>query len=119
MPPKLAKVEIIRTGGQREEHEIGKHILLSWIKRMIGAETTDSINLRDDRGRRTGFVMILDDNGYDTETITHPTHIEIKPVRARKPVNPEATKIYHAQCKPGTEHKIVGDVAIAWDADFA
>jgi hypothetical protein len=36
-----------------------------------------------------------------------------------KPPNVLATALYHMQCKPGTTHKIHGDVAIAWDEDFA
>jgi hypothetical protein len=36
-----------------------------------------------------------------------------------KPVNPKATALYHAICKPGTLHSIHGDVAIVHDGDFA
>lgn len=44
---------------------------------------------------------------------------ELKCIRARKPVNAKATELYHAVCKPGTTHQIVGDVAIVNDEDFA
>ncbi len=117
----LAKVEIIRCDGRREQHEVGRHILLDWIKRMIEAESIDTVNLREGfGGPHTGFVMIVDDNGWETETIQHDaSHIEIKPIRPRKPINSEATKLYHAQCRPGATHQIAGDVAIAWDKDFA
>ena len=113
MNQNLASVDIIRTDGRKETHEVGKHILLPWIKRMIGAEVTDHVNLKD------GRVMIGDDNGYETEIVEKSTGLfELRPIRARKPVNAEATKIYHGICKPGTTHRIVGDVAIAWNKDF-
>lgn len=110
----LAKVEILRTNGTREEHELSRHTLLPWIKRMIGAEVTDSVNLRD------GRVMIVDDNGWETETdASEPGYIKIKPTRPKKPINEQATRIYLSLCRPGTTHQIAGDVAIAWDEDFA
>jgi len=31
----------------------------------------------------------------------------------------KATALYHSVCLPGTTHQIVGDVAIAIDAEFA
>lgn len=109
----LATVEILRANGAREEHQVGKHILLPWITRMIGAEMVDTVNLRD------GRVMLVDDAGYETKVVNHGDgHIELKPVRARRPANAEATKLYHSVCLPGTTHQIVGDVAIARDADF-
>jgi len=115
MKKRLSKIEIIRISGQREFHEVPHKgsDLLHWIYGRIGCDTIDTVNLRD------GRVMCADDNGWETETIRHTTHIEIKPVRPLKPINPEATKIYHSVCVPGTTHQIVGDVAIAWDEDFA
>lgn len=109
----LASVEIIRTDGRRETHEVGRHILLPWILRMIGANVSDIVNLRD------GRVMIVDDNGYEVTEEKTSRGITLKPVRALKPVNEAATMIYHGVCRPGTTHQIVGDVAIAWDEDFA
>jgi len=111
----MTRIEIIRTNGQREQHEIPHRgsDLLHWIYGRIGADLTDTVNLRD------GRVMIVDDRGYQTETIDHGMHIELKCTKALKPVNEAATKIYHRVCVPGTTHQIVGDVAIAWDEDFA
>jgi hypothetical protein len=43
----------------------------------------------------------------------------MKPLWPRKPINAEATKIYHTVCRPGTMHQIAGDVAICRDKDFA
>ena len=111
----LAKVEILRTNGTKEDHEVGKHILLDWIHRMIGAETTDSFRLKDGTDR----VCIVDDHGYETEGIESNGTIYLNQVKALKPVNEEATRLYHRICKPGTTHQIVGDVAIAHDGDFA
>lgn len=111
----LAKVTILRTNGSVEEHEVGRHILLPWIKRMIGAETTDSFRLKDGTDR----VCILDDHGYETEGIESNGVLYLKPTKPLKPVNVAATELYHRICVPGTTHQIVGDVAIAHDEDFA
>ncbi len=112
----LATVEIIRTNGTREEHQVGKNILLKWIHRMIGAETTDSFRLKDGTDR----VCVLDDHGYEVDGVeVRPGHIVLQPTKALKPVNTEATALYHAICGPGTTHEIVGDVAIVSDGDFA
>lgn len=91
-----AKVTIYRSDGSMEEHEVGKHILMHWIMRMIDAKITDSVNLRD------GRIMFVDDTGAVDG----------------KPVNDQATKLYHAICKPGTTWQIRGDVAITLDSHF-
>ena len=109
----LAKVTILRTSGATEEHEIGKHILLDWIKRMIGADWIDTVDLRD------GRVLIVDDYGWDCEVREIPGGVEFVPVRPLKPVNPQATALYHRVCRPGTTHQIAGDAAVALDRDFA
>ena len=75
---------------------------IAGICKAIGADTLDSVNLRA-AGRPPGIVMMVDDTGMVDG----------------KPANPEATKLYHAQCHPGTVHPICGDVAIVNDADFA
>lgn len=93
----LAKVEILRADGRHEEHHVGRHILIDWIERMIGAQILDTVNLRD------GRIMLVDDTGLVDG----------------KPRNEAATKLYHAVCRPGTEAYIAGDVAIALDRDFA
>lgn len=111
-----AVVQILRADGGCEEHTVGRHILMRWIERMIGATLVDVVNLRD------GRVLIVDDEGYEIEQVESlregVLHVENRPVRARKPVNAAATALYHAICKPGTTHQIVGDAAVAWDADF-
>lgn len=121
-PPqeRLASVEILRATGAQEEHRVGRHILLDWCRRMIGADMVDTVNLRD------GRVMIVDDLGYEVDVRTRegdvfgkPGIIEERiPVKALKPVNAQATALYHGVCRPGTTHQIVGDVAVVWDRDF-
>lgn len=73
------------------------------ICEAIGADTLDSVTLRDAQGRPSGVVMMVDDSGLIDG----------------KPVNPAATKLYHSVCRPGTTHPICGDVAIVNDGDFA
>lgn len=106
-------VTILRTTGATEQHELPRPGIFKRIENLIGSSSCDGVNLRD------GRVMFVDDFGYETETINHGNgRFELRPVRARKPVNAEATKLYHAICQPGTTHAIVGDVAIVNDADF-
>lgn len=108
------RLTIIRTDGTEEEHDVPKERAFQEIDRLIGATCTDCVNLR------AGRVMIVDDNGYETETIDHGDgRFELRCIKARKPVNEKATAMYHAICRPGTTHQIVGDVAIALDEDFA
>jgi len=64
-------------------------------------------------------VMLVDDAGYETETVDEGNGvITLKPVRALKAENVEATRLYHANCRPGTTHVIVGDVLVVPDMDF-
>lgn len=118
------KIEVIRTDGTRAEYTF-KGPLHSFkdLYSLVNCDTFCTVNLRD------GRVMLADDNGYEIgPVIDHgmvegpmgPTrYIEHKPGPARKPVNVEATKLYHAVCRPGTTHQIVGDVIIIRDEDLA
>jgi hypothetical protein len=111
-------ITILRTDGTTEQHEL-KHADMTAIKRLIGCETIDTVMLsRDADGARE--IMIVDDAGWEYEVVDHGNgRFEHKVTKARKPINVEATRRYHAICKPGTTHQIVGDVAIADDRDFA
>lgn len=92
------KIEIIRIDGSTEhKHVLGKKTAFAEIGLYINANGFDTVNLRD------GRVMIVDDTGMIDG----------------KPVNPEATKLYHSICISGTTNCIHGDVAIALDKDFA
>jgi hypothetical protein len=107
------KILIIKTDGTEKTIEATRARAITAIRKEIGAQYTDIVNLRD------GRVMFVDDNGYHTKAIDHGNgRIEIKTLGAKKPVNEKATKLYHRVCKPGTTHQIVGDVAIAKDSEF-
>ena len=49
-----------------------------------------------------GWVMMGDDNG----------------IAKGLPVNEAATALYHSVCRPGTTHKVHGDVLVTVEADF-
>jgi hypothetical protein len=84
---------------------------------LIGAATLDTVNLRH-MGDPL-HVMCVDDLGYDIKAIVDDDATLLVPMSARKPVNVEATRLYHLNCQPGTTHQIVGDVVILPDEDFA
>jgi len=110
-------VLILRTDGRRESYDMPQAEVFDRLRGLLNAEGFDTVNLRD------GRVMIVDDDGYDVEVVVgiqDGFHVEERrPMRAKKPVNVEATALYHGVCKPGTTHQIVGDVAIVADAAFA
>lgn len=95
------------------------------LEKLLDTDTVDNVNLR-----HMGFplmVMVLPDRGYETkevdlgeqETAWGKAHVtERRPTRALLADNPIATLLYHANCVPGTTHRIVGPVAIVPDADF-
>ena len=87
-------ITILRCDGTEETKEVHN---MGEVSRSIGAEYLDTVNLRD------GTIMAVDDEGH----------------RLGKAINTEATKLYHAVCKPGTTHQIVGDVAILIDLEWA
>jgi len=109
------KIKIIRVDGSTEQHEVPHAFgCMTRICELIGAKMLDTVNLRD------SMVMLVDDGGYETEEVDKGNGvIELRPVRALRPVNPEATKMYWAICVPGTTYQIVGDVAIVRDEDFS
>jgi len=73
------------------------HVLgIRGVEVLIGAAGLDTINLRD------GRVMFVDDLGFDKD----------------KPVNLQATEIYHSVCRPGTTWQIRGDVIVVHDRDY-
>lgn len=118
----MIKTEIIRTNGERHEREIPKDQFFKALKHILQAEDFDTVNLRDENGQLTGKVMIVDDSGYEARMVDHGVHNDVRrfeavPV-ATKPVNEEATKLYHQCCEPGVTHQIVGDVAIVNDSDW-
>jgi hypothetical protein len=108
--------KLIRTDGTEEE--LHGPVSMADVEQMIGAATVDCVSLRH-LGKPL-HVMIVDDHGYETEHVDHGNgHSELRPVRALKPFNDKATELYWANCRPGTQHRIVGDVVIVPDDDFA
>ena len=105
---------LIRTDGTTQDLPAG--ISITAIRELMGAEGLDTVNLH-----HLGMplhVMFVDDGGYETAMIDHGgNHFEMRPTRAIKPLNREATRLYHLNCKPGVEHQIVGDVVIVPDED--
>lgn len=107
--------KLIRTDGT--EQELPGPLPMDELKRLIGAESIDSVNLR-----HLGWplqVMLVDDHGHVTVPVETAASLELVSVGHRKPVNAKATALYLANCIPGTTHKIVGDVVIVPDEDFA
>ena len=88
------------------------------VAELIGAALTDVVILRH-MGEPT-HVMVVDDLGYETVEVNHGGGVfENRCVKARKPVNEEATRLYHLNCVPGVTHQVVGDVMVVPDADYA
>jgi hypothetical protein len=107
-------VLVIRTDG-REEIVKGKPKVAA-MHAMIGAESLDFVRI----GKLvpSDLTMAVDDFGWETERIETPGKVELRPVRARKPINAKATALYLAVCRPGTTHQIAGDVAVFHDEDI-
>ncbi len=90
-------IEVIRVDGMRDYHPLPERgRIMAEVHRLIDCEVCSTVHLRD------GRIMLVDDTGALTD----------------KPVNPEATTIYHGVCRPGTTWQIRGDVAIVWDSWF-
>lgn len=89
---------LIKADGTQQEL-IGPHAIGD-VRAMIGADTLDTVMLRHLGSPLR--VMLVDDAGH----------------KKKLPVNVEATKLYHANCVPGTVHAIRGDVVVLPDDDF-
>lgn len=88
--------KLIRADGTVTELH-GPHAMQD-VKQMIGATTVGAIRLHDGV-----HIMLVDDDGHAKEL----------------PVNAEGTRLYHDVCVPGTTWRIVGDVVIVPDYDYA
>lgn len=89
---------LIKADGTRQD--LQARLSMADIKRLINAGSLDTVNLR--HMGQPAHVMVVDDIGHDRGL----------------PVNAEATRLYHANCRPGTTHEIRGDVVVVPDADF-
>ncbi len=83
------------------EAEFPEPRTMAKIHDMIRAEVCGTVALKH-MGAPL-HVMILDDNGVDKNL----------------PVNKAATELYLANCRPGVQASIFGDVFICPDDDFA
>lgn len=105
--------KLIRANGTEEEL-IGP-ISNSDIRALIGADCLGTVTLHH-MGEPL-HVMLVDDHGWETEIVDKGDQIELRPVRALKPINLKATRLYWQNCIPGTTHQIAGDVVIVPDLD--
>ncbi len=104
---------LIRTDGTTQD--ISRPLTLDEISKMIDAPSLDFVNLHH-MGKPLQ-VMAVDDKGYESKMVEKaPGHFEMQIISANKPVNEEATRLLN--CRPGTSHKIVGDVVVVFDEDF-
>lgn len=106
---------LIKTDGTTQDFD--KPQTLEQIRALIGASTLDTVNLRH-MGHPL-HVMAVDDRGFESKAVVDGNVTTLVPTRARKPLNQEATRLYHKNCIPGVTHQIVGDVFISPDEDFA
>lgn len=106
---------LIRADGTAQDFD--KPVAMVEIRRLIGADTIDTVNLRH-MGSPL-HVMACDGNAWECEVGETPTGIALKPIRALRPINAEATRLYLLNCIPGTTHQIAGDVFVCPDDDFA
>lgn len=107
--------KLIRTDGTTVD--LPHPISINDICELIGAKVLDTVNLHH-MGHPL-HVMSVDDQGYESRAVTEGNHTTMVTIRALRPLNPEATRLYHLNCEPGTTHQIVGDVVICPDEDFA
>ena len=105
---------LIRCDGTTEK--LPGPVSIDEICKLIGAATLDTVN-QHHMGQPL-HVMCVDDNGYATRAEPIEGGTFLRAVRALKPVNAEATRLYHLNCLPGTTHQIVGDVVIVPDEDY-
>lgn len=99
---KPGQFKIIRVDGT--EQIISQRPTIRAICQFLGCDSIDTVNVtRAFQGNRKAVIMAVDDTGMIDG----------------KPVNAKGTALYHAICRPGVTHPICGDVALAYDKDFA
>ena len=79
---------------------ISKGLSLNEIKQLIGADALDLVKLHEQGAPLR--VMFVDDDGHAKGL----------------PVNHRATAMYHANCRPGSDHVIRGAVVIVFENEF-
>jgi len=88
--------KLIRTDGT--EVDLPNKVNMKEIHKMIGADTLDTFTLTD-----RVHVVLVDDLGH----------------QKRLSVNQKATELYWKRTGGPVDHRIVGDVVIVPDEDFA
>lgn len=88
---------IIRTSGAVEEIAGADPLTYAEVADLIGATMLDVVNLRD------GRMLFIDESG-------HPKGL---------PDNPHGTGLYWSVCRPGTTHRVAGDVVVLSVDQFA
>jgi hypothetical protein len=108
--------KLIRTDGSSLQLPAG--LPMKYLMALIGASTGSLVRLHH-LGEPL-HVMLVDDMGYHMTVrrlgkgrFEFDSHPEVKPV------NPEATALYLANCRPGATHRVVGDVVVVPDSDLA
>jgi hypothetical protein len=105
---------LIRADGTVELLDVA--VTMGQLKRMLNTSTIDTVALKH-MGEPL-MVMILVDKGWETVAVTEDDTTTLVPIAPRFPINEAATALYLANCRPGTTHRIAGDVVIAPDSDF-
>jgi hypothetical protein len=106
---------VLRTDGSTEQ--LPRPVNMKEAAKLIGALVLDIVPLR--HLGRPMHVMLVNDRGYETRIEEREDGVtELVPTKALYPVNRAATKLYHANCVPGTTHEIVGDVIVCPDEDY-
>jgi hypothetical protein len=106
---------IIRTDGSELLMRVRPTI--ERIEKVLGFSALEFVRIG--KADDSDLVMAIDDNGYVVEAVVDRNVTRLVSIRANHPVNEKATAFYHAICRPGTTHQIVGDVAIMHDSEFA
>lgn len=107
--------KIIRTDGT--ETVLDRPHTTAELAKLLDVQLFDTVVMR--HMGEPMHVMLVDDHGHHTMVVETPGHVQVVSTGHRKPVNEKATELYLKNCRPGTVHKIVGDVAIVPDEDFA
>lgn len=87
------------------------------LQELIGAEMLDVVFVG--KFVPNDVMMYVDDNGWQVDEVVRDGVTHLVPTKALKPINAEATRLYHAICRPGTTQEIAGDVVLVHDEDFA
>jgi hypothetical protein len=110
---------VIRCDGSREV--VQKPPALKAIYAALSIETGDTVILSwEMMGRVPDLVMVVDDDGWETRMEKTERGFRLIPIRPMpgKQINPAATDLYRMVAL-GSDHQIVGDVAILHDKDVA